>query len=69
MIQTWVDVCDFGGLSTQDTRGLFWFGPLSPTSRSGVFHVRVLNQVLKREREMVQERYANDLGFDRSVWI
>ena len=51
MIRTWVDACDFGGLSTQDTRGLFWFGPLSPTSRSGVFHVRMLNRVLKRERE------------------
>jgi hypothetical protein len=56
VIQTWVDACDFGGLSTQDIRGLFWFGPLNPTSKSGVFHVRMLNRVLKRERDREKER-------------
>jgi hypothetical protein len=37
--------------SPQNTKDLSWSGRLSPTSNMDVLHVKMLNRVLKRERE------------------
>ena len=52
--------------SSQNTKGLSWFGPLKPTFNIDVLRVKMFNLVLtiEGEREVVGERYATDLGFD-----